>query len=153
MSPRDKASLHLPKLFNKVVYNFILEFMRIKCSIFNHMFMTQRMMKIMYIASLVSIHMHAPIDLNESKIEDVDYGYENYPHNLWITLFKTIVSTSSTMDVQQNSRMFMNGDINKLNQISTTPTIPCNRVWGQSTLQGTLFFVLLKTIVTDLVNV
>ncbi len=56
-------------------------------------------MKIMSIASLVSHHMHAPIDLNESKIEDVDHGYENYPHNLWITLFKTIVSTSSTMYV------------------------------------------------------
>ncbi len=97
------------------------------------------MMKIMSIASLVSHHMHAPIDLNESKIEDVDYGYENYPHNLWITLFKTIVSTSSTMHVQQNSRMFMNGDINKLHQISTPPTIPCNRVWGESTLQGTPF--------------
>jgi hypothetical protein len=33
----------------------------------------------------------------------------------------------------------MNGDINKLNQISTTPTIPCNRVWGERTLQGTPF--------------
>jgi hypothetical protein len=77
---------------------------------------------------MVSHHMHAPIDLNESKIEDVDYGHENYLHNLWITLFKTIVSTSSTMHIQQNSRMFMNGDINKLNQISTTSTIPCNRV-------------------------
>ncbi len=139
MSPQDKASLHLPKLFNKVVYNFILEFMGIICPIFNHMFMTPWMMKIMSIASLVSHHMHAPIDLNESKIEDVDYGYENYPHNLWITLFKTIVSTSSTMHVQQNSRMFMNGDINKLHQISTPPTIPCNRVWGESTLQGTPF--------------
>lgn len=51
MSSQDKASLHLPKLFNKVVYNFILEFMGIKCPIFNHMFMTQWMMKTMSIAS------------------------------------------------------------------------------------------------------
>lgn len=136
MSPQDKASLHLPKIFNKVVYNFILKFMGIKCPIFNHVFMTQWMMKIMSIASLVSHHMHAPIDLNESKIEDVDYGYENYLDNLRIKLFKTNIST---IHIQQNLGMFMNGDINKLNQISTTPTIPCNRVWGESTLQGIPF--------------